>query len=51
MLNFIRRVALRLAEPENERSERQLRGPLVCKLMTDLNHLEDMTRALAGVRR
>ena len=51
MLNFIRRHTARPAKPEVERSERTLRGPLVCKLMTDLTYLDDMTRALAGTRR
>lgn len=51
MLNFIRRIASRLSEPEDERANRPLRGPLVCKLMTDLNYLDNMTRALAGTRR
>jgi len=51
MLKFIRRLTARPAQPETERSERTLRGPLVCKLMTDLNYLDDMTRALAGTRR
>ncbi len=51
MLNFIRRLAARLSEPEDDRSDWTPHGPLVCKLMTDLHYLDDMTRALAGTRR
>ena len=48
MMNFLRRFVARLNEPEDERSERTLHGPLVCKLMTDLRYLDDMTRGLGG---
>ena len=51
MLNFFRRLAARLVEPEDERSDRTLHGPLVCKLMTDLHYLDNMTHSLGGTRR
>jgi hypothetical protein len=50
MFDFFRRFASRLSEqePDDERSDRMLRGPLVCKLMTDLNNLDNITSVLAG---
>jgi hypothetical protein len=51
MMNFLRRLAARLAEPEDERSDRTPHGPLVCKLMTDLRYLDVMTHGLGGTRR
>ncbi len=51
MLNLIRRLAAHLSEPEDERTGRSLRGPLVCKLITDLDYLDSMTRGPSAARR
>jgi hypothetical protein len=53
MMNLIRRIASRLShnDPQHDRSDRPLRGALVCKLETDLAYFDNITRVLGGLPR
>ena len=53
MMNLIRRIASRLShsDSQHDRSDRPLRGALVCKLETDLAYFDNITRVLGGLPR